>query len=227
MTRRAVAFSAVAITSTAAFALLASAVTRRHTAHTDRKLLGKTAARDKRVRRAANAVHPAGKWYVFVPVAVVAAGIVLARGADSPRRRVAGAAAIVAAALASAIVNPALDAWLPQPPVPPGRRTKPKPSFPSGHTFSLGAVMTTAAYVLAEERIVSPQVAVPVALLIPVLAGTARMVEEKHWPSDVGGGALVAAVISACCLALYEANRESGGKSPLPPQRERVARSAR
>ncbi|NUO64986.1 MAG: phosphatase PAP2 family protein [Gemmatimonadaceae bacterium] len=97
--------------------------------------------------------------------------------------------------------------WLPQPPGPPGRRRKKKAVFPSGHAFGPGAVALTAAWVMGEEGIAPPAVTVPLALAAPLLTAGPRLIEEKHWVSDVLGGYLGAAALAATCLAAYEAAR--------------------
>lgn len=195
---------AVAAVSAGAFALLTRAVSRRKMSEADAALLERIAPEDEEIRDAAEALHPLGKWWTYVPAAVALAPLIVATGSGALPRRIAGAAAIVSATLISAAVNPAFDRWLPQPPLPPGRRDRPKPSFPSGHTFGLGSLTLTAGYVLAVEEILPPALLAPLVAAIPLAAGGARMLEEKHWPTDVAGGMLVAITIAAVALAVLE-----------------------
>ncbi|MBD0320656.1 MAG: phosphatase PAP2 family protein, partial [Gemmatimonadetes bacterium] len=102
--------------------------------------------------------------------------------------------------------NPAFDRWLPQPPPPPGHPPD-RPVFPSGHAFGPGAVSLATAYVLAREGLAHPGVTFPVALAVPLVMSGARVLEEKHWASDVLGGYLGGIALSAGCLATYEVAR--------------------
>lgn len=218
--RRALAFGVGAGAAAVGFAALDFATVRRHTAGTDRRLGSKARARrGKPARRAAKLMAPIGKWYTYLPFALLLSGVVLAapreetksvkrRGGPAIRsRRLLGAAAILAAGGVATALNPAFDRWLPQPPVPPGRRRKKKAVFPSGHAFGPGAVALTAAWVMGEEGIAPPAVTVPLALAAPLLTAGPRLIEEKHWVSDVLGGYLGAAALAATCLAAYEAAR--------------------
>ena len=111
------------------------------------------------------------------------------------------------AAAISALVNPLFDKVLPQPPPPPARKSNPKPTFPSGHAFGLGAVALATAYVLHREEVIGEAAAVPLALLPPLIGGVAKIVEKKHWPSEVAGGLLVAVVIASLSALVYELER--------------------
>ena len=156
---------------------------------------------------AAEMLHPVGKWWSYVPAAAAAGAAVYATGSGRRAERAAGAASILIAAIVGAVVNPLFDEILPQPPLPPGRRAEPKPSFPSGHTFGLGAVALAVAYVLRREEIVGRAAAVPIGLLPPLIGGAARVIEKKHWPSEVAGGLLVAIVIASLSSLVYELER--------------------
>lgn len=219
--RRALALAITAATAATGFGVLNAATVHRHTAHADR-LVGKgaKARRGHPVRRAARALAPIGKWYTYMPLAAALSAYLLA-AADAPvsrrargrgprlrPRRLTGAAAILVAGLLATGLNPLFDRWLPQPPVPPGRRAKRKAVFPSGHAFGPGAIALTAAYVLSREGVLRPAIAFPFALTIPAITAGARLVEEKHWASDVAGGYLGAATLAAACLAAYEATRD-------------------
>jgi hypothetical protein len=65
----------------------------------------------------------------------------------------------------------------------------------------------TSAYVLARERMARPEVAAAIAIAPPLISAGGKLLEEKHWGSDVLGGVLAAAMVSAACLAAYEAAR--------------------
>jgi membrane-associated phospholipid phosphatase len=158
--------------------------------------------------RAANALHPLGKWYAYVPAAAALGATIYAQGRGRPAERAAGAAAVLLASVISAGVNPLFDKVLPQPPQPPPARvSKPKPTFPSGHAFGLGSVAFAAAYVLLRERVIGPAAAVPLALLPPLVGGVAKLVERKHWPSEVVAGLLIALGIASSSAVVYELAR--------------------
>ena len=217
---RAVALGVVSAAAAAGFAALAAAVARRDTAPADHAVRRAAAAdRDGPVHAAAEAVKKVGKWYTYIPAATAAALAVLAapgEGRGGRSRRV-GAGAVMLAGTVATALNPAFDHLLPQPPAPPGHRSRSKPVFPSGHAFGPGAVSLAAAYVLAREGIARPGIALPAAAAVPVLTAGPRMLVQKHWASDVLGGWLGGVCVAAACLAAYEATRgehdgEDGGE---------------
>jgi len=207
---RALALGAVSLAAAAGFAALALATARRRTARADHKVRRKVAPkRGRPVRKAADAMSPAGKWWTYIPAAAGAAAYVIrANGGnenEAPRSRRVGAGAIFLAGVVATALNPAFDHWLPQPPPPPGHRNRRKPVFPSGHAFGPSAVGLTAAWVLSREEMARPGVAFPAALAVPLVTAGARMLLEKHWASDVLGGALGGTAVAAACAAAYEA----------------------
>ncbi len=209
--RRALTLAGVALAAGAGFGRLAAAVARRETAEADEALHEATAVpEDSPVRQAAATIAPAGKKRMYVPAALCASAVLLAApGAREPgalRSRGAGVGAMLLAAAAARGLNPAFDRWLPQPPPPPGHPPD-RPVFPSGHAFGPGAVSLAAAYVLAREGLASPALTFPLALTVPLVMSGARVLEEKHWASDVAGGYLGGIALSAGCLAGYEAAR--------------------
>jgi membrane-associated phospholipid phosphatase len=206
----ALALGAVACAAAAGFAALAAAVVRRDTAAVDEAARDLTAAPPRHpVRRAAAALAPVGKWWTYVPAALGPSIFLLtasgASGSRARRSRRAGAGAILAAAATATALNPVFDRWLPQPPAPPGHASRRKPVFPSGHAFGPSAVSLASAYVLAREGLARPAVAFPVALMVPMVSAGGRMIEEKHWASDVLGGYLGGTAVAAACVSAYEA----------------------
>jgi membrane-associated phospholipid phosphatase len=205
--RRIATLAGVAAVATGAFARLAVLERDRRLSQEDQKALRKVADGQEKHRRVAEFLHPLGKWFWYVPAAAAVGATVYAKGSGRRSERAAGAAAVLLAATASALVNPLFDKVLPQPPPPPGRRSNPKPTFPSGHAFGLGAVALASAYVLHREDVVGPAAAAPIALLPPLIGGAAKVVEQKHWPSEVAGGFLVAVVIASLSVLVYELER--------------------
>jgi membrane-associated phospholipid phosphatase len=208
---RALALALTAGAAAAAFGLLAAAVARRDTARADHAARKRTAPRrGNPVRRGAKAIAPAGKWWTYVPGALAASLYLLkaeSQGDEDRRSRRSGAGAVFLTGVVATALNPAFDHWLPQPPTPPGHRKRGKAVFPSGHAFGPAAVSLAAAYVLSRERLARPAVAFPTALAIPAVTAGARMLQEKHWASDVLGGYLGGVAVAAGCLAAYEAAR--------------------
>jgi hypothetical protein len=79
--------------------------------------------------------------------------------------------------------------------------------FPSGHTFGPGTVALTAAYVLAREGLAPAAAALPTALALPLITAGGKLIEQKHWASDVAGGYLGALALAGAGAAAYERAR--------------------
>lgn len=198
-------FATLSIASITGFAMLARAVARRETAPIDHEVHHHTKLdKGEPGREAAEKVSPIGKWWTYVPAALLTGTYVFARRDREKQSRVAGTAAIVSASVVAAAVNHVFDYLLPQPPPPPGRPPD-HPVFPSGHAFGTMSVALTAAYVLSREDLVRGEIAFPLSLIVPIVSSAARMIEEKHWISDILGGYLAAAGLSCAALAGYEA----------------------
>lgn len=193
----------------AAFCALAQAAARRRTAAADEAVRRHTRApRDHPARDAAEAAAPIGKWWTYVPAALAASAWLLrAPGERDPRSRWTAAGAVMLAGTVATALNPAFDEVLPQPPAPPGHRSRSKPVFPSGHAFGPGAVAFTTAYVAAREGIARPGTAAAAAAAVPLATAGGRVLVEKHWASDVVGGYLAALSLAAACAAVYEVGR--------------------
>lgn len=212
---RVVALAAVSGAAAASFAVLASAVARRDTADVDEEVRKHAAMPAQHpARRAAEAIAPLGKWWAYLPAALAVSIYVLAAPGTQKRRarssRKAGAGAMLLAGTTAAALGPVFDRWLPQPPAPPGHRSPRKPVFPSGHTIGPSAVSLTAAHVLVREGLARSEIAAPVALMVPLVTASSKLLAQKHWASDVLGGYLGGAAVAAACLSAYEAARASG-----------------
>lgn len=226
---RALALGAIAITAAAGFGALAAAVARRDTARVDEALRRRTAAPPGHpARRAAKAAAPVGKWWTYIPAALAASGWLLAADGEqeegNPRSRLAGAGALLLAGTVATALNPTFDHLLPQPPAPPGHRSRRKPVFPSGHAFGPGTIALTAAYVLAREGVTHPGTAFPVAAMLPLATSGGRVLVEKHWASDVAGGYLGGIAVAAACAAAYEVAREAWAPRRAHPPTARARR---
>jgi membrane-associated phospholipid phosphatase len=204
----------IAVASAVSFALLARAVARRDTARVDRTVRKRAVKRDGHpARRVSEAVAPLGKWWTYVPAGAAAAAYVLAA---SERSGAAGAAAIMFAGCTAAVLNDKFDDALPQPPAPPGRPSITHPVFPSGHALGTTATAMTVAWVLARQELAPAAVVGPLACVLPLVSSGGRMMEDKHWVTDIAGGLLAAIALSATALAAYEAIRDSGARRATP-----------
>ena len=193
-----------AAAATAGFAGLA-VVNARHTTRRGnlaaRKLVP---GRGKRgPKKAAAIVEPAGKWSVYGPVALSVASYLWKQRGGKRRRGRRGAAAVLASAGISVVLSELLDRVLPQPIAPPGRRDPAHRVFPSGHTLRTTAVSLTSSYILAREGLADPKVAL-LSIGVPLASGFGRMVEDKHWGTDVLGGLLAGGAVAGACMAAYE-----------------------
>jgi drug/metabolite transporter (DMT)-like permease len=214
-TRRALALGGTAALAGTAFGALGVASARRITEPID-EAVRERAARPKHhpARRIATAPLSLGKWWAYVPAALGLATWLVAAPPPrrGPRRRprrdqLPGAAAVVGAGVAAAALAQGFDRWLPQPPAPPGHDDPDKPVYPSGHTFGPATVALTAAYVLAREGRARGGVAIPAALAVPLVTAGGKLVQQRHWATDVLGGYLGAVAVAAACLTGYELTR--------------------
>ena len=214
--RRVLVLSALAGSAAASFRVLAAAAARRDTARADERVREHAWAPARHpLRRAASRVSPAGKWWIYVPATFGASVYVLtahgARGHRTPRSARAAAGSMLLASSAAAALGPAFDRWLPQPPAPPGHPSRREPVFPSGYTLGPSAVLLTTAYVTAREGLSHPGRTLPLPLLMPLATVGGRILEQKHWASDVLGGYLAGTAVAAVCAAAYEAVRTGPG----------------
>lgn len=201
--------AAVSVGAAVAFALVARAVARRDTAPVDHQVHEKTAVDPEHpLRRAAEKAAPVGKWWTYGPAAVLAGACVFgARAREEGHSHIVGTGSIVATAGLACALAKAFDDLLPQPPAPPGRSRPDHPVFPSGHAMGTTAVALAAAYVLTREELAPAHLAFPIALAIPLASSAGRLVEEKHWISDITGGFLAAIAVAAFTAVPYEISR--------------------
>ena len=204
---RSLPLAALTVASATAFAFIARAVARRDLAPLDRAMHDRTAIEPGHpVRRAAEAAAPIGKWWTYVPAAALAGGYIVA--SRRHKAGVIGSASILAAAGIAHALSQAFDDVLPQPPAPPGRDRPDHPVFPSGHAFGTTTVGLAAAYVLWRQELAPAPFVFPAALAIPVTSSVGRLIEEKHWISDIAGGFLAAIAVASLTSAVYEACSE-------------------
>jgi undecaprenyl-diphosphatase len=187
----------------AGFAALARGVATRRTRSLDaraRKQFPKR--RRKHTKRAANAFGPIGKEYVHLPIALATSAYVYRR-TEHPL----AAAAIMLSSASSTTASRVFERLLWHRRPPPGRRQPSERSFPSGHSLETTAVTLTMAYIAAREGLVSPLIAAPVAIAVPLISGLGRLYLDRHWTTDVAGGWLAGLAIASWCGAVYETSK--------------------
>jgi membrane-associated phospholipid phosphatase len=77
-------------------------------------------------------------------------------------------------------------------------------AFPSGHTTASTAIALTTAYILARQRIVPISTAVAIGTLIPLSVGSARVLADEHWTTDVVGGWIGGTGMAALAVLRFE-----------------------
>ena len=82
-------------------------------------------------------------------------------------------------------------------------RDKTEAAFPSGHTTNATAVLTTSAFLLVREGLVSVQVAAVCVVLLCLATGASRVALGWHWGSDVVGGWMSGLFVAALAAALF------------------------
>jgi len=185
--------------SAVGFVALARAVAGRDTSHRDGEVRSRfPKRRNRRTKRAAAALGPLGKEWVHAPLAIGVAAYAWRQGAG------AGALAPPLASAAGTALSRIFERAMPHRSPPPGRHSPTEPSFPSGHSLETMAVALTSAYVLTREELLSARVALPVALVVPVVSGLGRLYLDRHWGSDVLGGWLAGITVATLCAAVYE-----------------------
>ncbi|MDB4877223.1 MAG: putative integral rane protein [Gemmatimonadetes bacterium] len=75
-------------------------------------------------------------------------------------------------------------------------------SYPSGHTTGATALALTTAYVLQRQGVVSKRGAAAIAIGVPVLMGSYRVIADDHWATDVFGGWLLGGAVGLTCNAV-------------------------
>lgn len=183
------------------FALLSWRVARGKTLRADRSARSKLSQTNGGSRIALNAVTtPLGKWYGYIPPALLTARSLHRRG------RGPAAVTVAAASLAAALLNEALEQWMTPRLPPPGSGKSSKHSYPSGHALQTSAVALTTNYVLLREGL-APRWSVAPFSLASLAAGASRLLLGRHWTSDVLGGYLAGVALGATCAGAYELAR--------------------
>lgn len=132
--------------------------------------------------------------------AVLAALVVTVLGRRVGRLGVIHVGAVVAGLVANVSMKWVIDRPRPLDPVSSGAMA----SYPSGHMIqaTLSSVFITAAVWRWTRRRGVTTVVAAISGMVALACGVSRVTEAAHWPSDVVGGALVAATVAAAGLLL-------------------------
>ncbi len=188
--------------SAIACGVLARTIRRGDTARFDGKARAEALrAATPATKRAAGVTGHAGKWYVHLPLALATAGALL------KEERTSAALVVVASSASARVAAELLDHLFFHRPPPPGRGDPRVQSFPSGHTLEPLAVALTSSVVLAREGLGTSRFVLPVAASA-LLSALSRLPLDRHWVSDLAGGALVGLAVSGTNLGIYELARD-------------------
>ena len=184
-----------------AFGVLASRTRKPRTILGDLRLRGRIPKYNKRAKKLAIPFGHLGKEAAVVPLAALTSAKLFA---DDRR---AGAVAIMAATLAAIGSSHAFDALLKQRTPPPGRKAPADPHFPSGHALHPTALLAIGAWVLSREGLVGKKTAATAAGVLALALGFDRLVQDRHWTSDVVAGWLAAISVAGLAAMGYETVR--------------------
>lgn len=182
----------------AAFSVLAARSLEPRTILGDIRLRSRIPGYGRRSRKVAIRFGYLGKEWSVLPAAGIVAAKLFAEG------RKPGAAAILGATAASVAASHLFDATLPQKTPPPGRRAPFDAHFPSGHALHSASLLATAAWVLGREGKGDRKLLAAGAAALALSLGVDRLIQDRHWPSDVVAGWLAALAIAAFATSAYE-----------------------
>ena len=165
----------------------------------------------KRAKKVAVPFGYLGKeWPVLAIAAAVSSKLL-------KERRNEGAMAIMSATLAAIGSSHLFDARLPQKTPPPGRRAPADPHYPSGHALHSTTLLGIAAWVLSREGLTRKRALGAASAVLAFGFGFDRLVQDRHWTSDVVGGWLAAISIASAAALLYERSNPLGSSRTQSP----------
>ena len=193
------------------FGLLASRTRKPRTILGDWRLRTRIPRYNRNAKKVAIPFGYLGKEKAVLPLAGLTAAKLVLDG------RNAGATAVIVSSAAAIGASHLFDAILKQRTPPPGRRAPADPHFPSGHALHSTALLGISAWVLSREGLIEKKTAATGAGVLALALGFDRLVQDRHWTSDVVAGWLAAISIAGLVAAGYESAR---------PRRVRRAKSS-
>lgn len=199
-------------------ALLAWRLERDETTPLDRRLRRIARTRHGRqLARAMSPLFPLGLPGGYITIAAATAYWLRKNGKSGGRR-------IVTAACAGWLAHRAVKlVYRRERPMRAGERRR-TDSYPSGHTTGATALALTTAAVLRREDLLSARGAAALAIALPVVMGSYRVIADDHWSTDVLGGWLLGGAVAACCAPPSERGVAMAGSKR--PSRRHVRRGA-
>lgn len=198
-------FGAAAV-SALGFGFVSYAVARGKTLRFDRRakrrvhVLRIDSNHPRALRRVALGTTPLGKWWGYLPPALLTANRLERQG-----RKIA-ATAVAGTAVSAALLAPLLDRLMKRRLPPTERRDRSKQTYPSGHALQTSAVAVATSYVLLREGFAPRWLVAPFGLA-SLAAGAGRLLLDRHWTSDVVGGYFAGVALGATSAGLYELRR--------------------
>ena len=206
--KTAIALGGISVASAAAFSALTSKTLAPRTIFHDLKLRSFIPRYGKKSKKVAVQFGYLGKeWAVLPAAAAIAAKLLM-------EDREAGAATVLAGTIAAIAASHIFDATLPQKTPPPGRRAPRSPHYPSGHALHSATTLGVGSWVLAREGFANSKALGIGAGLLALALGFDRLVQDRHWTSDVFGGWLAALSLAAASAAAYERFNQRESSSP-------------
>ena len=192
------ALAGAGLIATTAFAALTAKSVRPRTIFQDIRMRRLIPGYGRKAKKVAFPFGYLGKEWAVLPAAGGLAVYLM------NRNRKAGAAAVLAASAAGTALSHVFDATLPQKTPPPGRRAPFDAHYPSGHALHSATFLAIAAWVLGREGIADRRTLTVGAGALAASLGIDRLMQDRHWTSDVVGGWLAAIAIASFTAAGYE-----------------------
>ena len=190
------------------FGMLASRTRKPRTILGDLRLRARLPRYGRKTKKVALQFGYLGTEKAVLPLAGLAGARLLLDG------KKVGATAIAVATMAAVGSSHLFDAILKQRTPPPGRRAPADPHFPSGHALHSTALLAIGAWVLSREGLIAKKTAGTAAGVLALALGFDRLVQDRHWTSDVVAGWLAAISIAGLAATGYEAARPRRVKRP-------------
>ena len=217
-----VALAGVGASSAAAFGVLAATAQKPHGILDDLKLRQHIPSYGRRTKKAVTPLGYLAKEWSVLP----GAGLVGAKLLHDGNKE--GAIAVVGSALAAIAASHIFDATLPQSTPPPGRKAPFDPHFPSGHALHSTALLATTAWVFGREGSTNGKLIAAGAGALAGALGVDRLIQDRHWTSDVVAGWLAAIAIASTAASVYElSKRKSAPKKKRAQSQNRPARKGK